>query len=241
MGEGRLSNRLYGLVPDNQLRQATGLGFERFAPARRVGPLTADEERYFSEMEGVGGVRQRSCILNRASNSRYLEVPDEFFGEECISPSLHVKVDQGSVGWQFYQWLFHSGKVRGSLEQDEHHRGPNDAKEATLATGLYSSMLLWTAVFNVFGGPWNNGHFHWYLKGFAEQFGGEAYLPIAQLLYEDMVSELKAEGPGVGTEEHLRCLHAQVAECPLIKRKGEKVVVDPLAPGISTYSSGFAI
>lgn len=91
-----------------------------------------------------------------------------------------------------------------------------------LATGLYTSMLLWTSVFNVFGGPWNNGHFHWFLKGFSDTCTAGVYLPITQLLYEDIFRESKFDGPEVGSDDHLCSVHARVPECPLIRNKGEK-------------------
>ena len=146
--------------------------------------------RYLASIEGPRGTRFCSCEQT-AEGLRVVEVPDQHYRDELLIPVLHVKVDQGSVGWQFFQWLVYSGKVRGTLKPDNHHhRGPNDAKATLFANGLWLGVVLWTTVMHFFAGSWNCDAFHQYVHQACEDFAQRPeFQDITLLLYDGIVRE----------------------------------------------------
>ena len=117
---------------------------------------------------------------------------------------LHVKVD---VGWQFFQWLIYSG----TLEPDNHHRGPHGVKAILLTKALWLDGVLQTTVVNVFAGPWNSAALHQYVRQANEDFAHRPeFQDITRLLYEGIVREDDCDGDDIGTAAHLEVVQRYV-------------------------------
>ena len=79
----QVTNTMYLRGVDHAL-QAIGRPLRCFLPARRPLPLTATQVRYYTVLEGrpageslpAGVQRQRSCILEKDTGKRWLELPD---------------------------------------------------------------------------------------------------------------------------------------------------------------------
>ena len=160
-----------------------------------------------------------SCVQT-ADGLRVVEVPAEHHRDELLIPVVHVKVDQGSVGWPLSQWLIYIGKVRGTSGQ----RGPNDAKATLLTNGLWLSVVPWTSIMNVFAGPWNSAAFHQYVRQACEDFAHRPeFQDITRLLYDGTVREDDYDGDDIRTAAHLEVVHKQLATCALVCRKRLRV------------------
>jgi len=212
--------------------QAIGRPLQCFLPARRPLPLTATQVRYYTVLQGrpageslpAGVERKRSCILEKDTGKRWLEMPDMPGGR----PAFFAWSDQGAIGW--YSWFacfLHLG-IRGCNWFDPFHRNWRDAQAALKAAGLWILVLESTVVMNMFSGPWQGDAYFSSLSDAADEWrhSSSAEDPLFKLLYEGIAmdgDEMSSLPPDFGDEEHSNMMFESVAAAECFHTKPAKV------------------
>ena len=147
---------------DHALRVGMGLALADFKPAAALLPLGPDQKRYVVDASALPGdvlqrgEKQRVCIEDVSSGKRRLECPASL-ATSCRT--LHLRVDQGSIGWPAAHFLFTRGGICGSFFWDPAHRFHNDVRGALVASDLWMKVIECTMAFNMPQGPWSKASF----------------------------------------------------------------------------------
>ncbi|CAK0880233.1 unnamed protein product, partial [Prorocentrum cordatum] len=142
----RCANMYHCQALEASLHAIAGLELSRFMPRRRAERLQSTQRRYFVS-EGSLGVAlrpgstadsRRSCIEDRATGQRWIEVPLDVDSTGCVVyPCLFSCIDQGSVGWPTHTWLYWGQGLRGDVIFDASHRAMRDTGDALTSTGCW--------------------------------------------------------------------------------------------------------
>lgn len=174
---------------------------------------------------GTGAPRRRSCIRNGAGETFY-EVNHEYDEDarRLPRPTLHMLLDQGSVGWVGAQWLVLFPHIRGTVDHDACHRRSNDGRAALQETGLLLVVLQWCTMMNMLCGPWQSNAFFGDLPGCVED---DAMVPslkaVFSFLYEEVCRDRADDSPDLGSDAHFEKAFARMRATPILQRKGERV------------------
>jgi hypothetical protein len=224
----RFPNLLVVLAHDHALRVSTGLGLSDFVCVKPLAALANGETRYFTkssdlppEMSSMGEC-QRSCIVDR-DGQRRLELPAPVWHQR----ELHLRQDQGAVGWPGCLFMYHDAHIVGTYFADLPHRFHGDLKNALRAAGLWLLILETTLCFNLQQGPWSRAAFFQKVKTTAhdyfEQQGWSRDKIFAQL-YEEITKDSDTQHlPNFGSDEHLVKTWEHCQASPIWKKKGLKV------------------
>lgn len=159
----RLANREFLRCLDHQWSRGAGVALADFLPGRRLRALQATEERYYIEMPCpiTQEPRKRSCIHNKATGERFIEVPHVIV-DGARQPKLtwHCCQDMGPVGWSAMTWFFLKAGARGTQIWDRLHRLHNDRLDGISEAGLTMVRLEWAPVLNMRLGPFQKSGNH---------------------------------------------------------------------------------
>ena len=147
---------------EHQLYQATGTKLAHFLPARRLGALQADEQRYFVNQRDAetGQEVERSCVKNTSSGRKDYEVPVRIVDGQRQSACWHIFLDQGPVGWGADTFLQQHAGLRMTVSHDRLHKLTNMWKMALTSANLSLVRAELGVVLNARCGPWKQGGFH---------------------------------------------------------------------------------
>ena len=227
-----LANLLYLRGLDHTLQVSTGAGLRQYLPCRRPTALKPGQERRFVAVDGLGlqtdqgGRRMRSCILDKSASppGSFLECP---VGN---ARSLHMAIDQGTVGWHGLFYIYSHLGVRGSFIGDKPHRWWNDMRAACKQANVWLKVLGCLLLLNLATGPWQGQAHHGTLVGaaldlFAQglQRGGR-WDDMYPMLYEDIAQDLGLEGSSCfGSASHLKQVWQAASQCKFFSSKGKRV------------------
>ena len=178
----RASNQYSLQALDHALAVGLGMPLSAFA-GRPVQALEPTEERYFLSpaaskscpgyLETDDPGRKRSCIIDRASGKRRLEVSTQIdaSGEkQILPPCLHLCIGRGSSGFPGAMWLYGRQKLRGCLFGDWCHDEWNALKNAACAANVWLPLLERMVVLILPSGPWDGAAFFSKVKTTGIQF-----------------------------------------------------------------------
>ena len=214
---------------DHTLQVSCSLSLSYFAVPEdmQMKPLQAGEGRYTVEAASLPGPlvgqgqKRRVCIRAAAGKTR-LECPLV----QQMPPQLHIRLDQGTVGWPAMFFMFHGLKLEGSFWWDPAHRFHNDIKGALKGAGLWYMVLETTLAFNFRQGPWQKASFFRQTVEVMEKYLDTEFGQDDELFntfYEPLATDLGMMGPGFGTTEHMEQVKALMASSRTWQKKGLKV------------------
>lgn len=221
----RLANQHFVVALDNAIARGLGLeGLRHFMPRLRCEPLAANERRYLvAHKTGSQQVaKERCCVENKDTKERRFEViVVEKLGQR-YSPALHMKADQGPIGWPAFQWLRHRVGLRMTLCFDPHHRLMRDIAGAVSRANLHGVKIDFGLVLNVALGPWSGDAHFGTIQGGAAQMRQEVdhNWMVFQALYPEVCAEMGIKKSAMGSAEHMAFVWARVLECPLFAKTG---------------------
>lgn len=130
-GLQRMHNRALLGSLDHQLQRGCGVNLQTFVSAHPLKPLGVDEERYLAEIASPASSEPeaRSCIHNRRTGERRIELPLRYVDGSPHLPTIHICMDQGPVGWPAMQFYAFHCKAHATLHFDHLHRMHNDWKD----------------------------------------------------------------------------------------------------------------
>ncbi len=137
----RRTNRDWASELDNMLLQGVGFGLATYMPRQRLKALPAGHIRCFVDNPGPGGVVVRRSVIQSPDGQRVFEVPRLRFGinggvdGQGFSPTLHLCIDQGSVGLPASLWVMLGQGLWMTLTFDIFHRLHNDCSRLRWPTG----------------------------------------------------------------------------------------------------------
>ena len=206
----RAPNVMALLGHDHALRVGMGLALADFKPAAALLPLGPDQKRYVVDASALPGdvlqrgEKQRVCIEDVSSGKRRLECPASL-ATSCRT--LHLRVDQGSIGWPAAHFLFTRGGIGGSFFWDPAHRFHNDVRGALVASDLWMKVIECTLAFNMPQGPWSKASFFRKACQCADDFfiTQNEHHPHFLHFFEQMALDLDpVTALPWGSDEHLR-------------------------------------
>lgn len=159
----RLANREFLRCLDHQWVRGAGISLADFLPGRRLRALHATEERYYVELPCpiTQEPRRRSCIENKATGERFIEVPHVIVdGARQPKMTWHCCQDMGPLGWPGMTWFFLKAGARGTQIWDRLHRLHNDRLDGISEAGLTMVRLEWAPVLNMRLGPFQKSGNH---------------------------------------------------------------------------------
>lgn len=232
----RVPNQYMMQAWDHGLKGGCGISLARFMPDRRISALSKDQVRFFVSADGCPNpapfapdepVVRRSCVLDKSTSDSWLELPRVVVaGAEGIHrPSVHVCIDQGSIGWPGWVYCFCELGVRGTLWMDPWHRIANNLDLAVKNSSLFLIQLETSILFNVGSGPWDRAAFHGAIVGAAAQ-----YLKVAtpsddllNMFFYGLCADELDFPSDMGRSAHQERVHARLQENFVFKGKGDKV------------------
>ena len=173
----RKSNVQYVVAIDHALTAMHGVGLSAFEPRDpAVGPLDEHVRRYFVPLtdlmptEASPGkyheTERRSCLENTSTGARRLELPR---GQGNLLRTLHVTIDEGSIGFPALLWLMNGVKLRMSFWPDPCHRISNNLAWAQDVSGLAVIRQETMVCMKLPTGPWGNHAFWQQIRGSREE------------------------------------------------------------------------
>ena len=161
------------------------------------------------------GQKRRALCQGRASK-RKRTLLDAIQG----SARLHLRVDEGSVGWAALRHAFLKMRVVGSYWWDRPHRRKNDVNLALQKSGLWLTILEATVCFNFVFGPFHGaGHFR-AVQGCAQDFfaianeDSELFMLFYPVLAHDCGTY---EDVSHGSPEHARSVFEATSTRPIFR------------------------
>lgn len=124
----KVANLLVLRAIDTALRWGVNKTLVAFRLEVKLRPLLSGQVRKFVAVEELSESQRRPGATHRA----FLQVPGEEWAEEIPDSMLevdviHVRTDQGSVGWAAYQYLFLEMPINGTFSYDPPHHVHNEA------------------------------------------------------------------------------------------------------------------
>eukprot|EP00971_Amphidinium_carterae_P161755 3206590-Amphidinium_carterae.1 len=178
---------------DRTVKRGTGSCLSRYKPASSCGVSTRGEVRSkISAKEGDAERKYRICVKVEGEANRWL-LQRVFAGDEEIAPSLHVSIDQGSVG--FAGMMFLCTRLRVTCCADVFHRIHNDYLLSIGHCDLAPIRCAFKKLNKLRRGAWANEGNHSILNRCAVEFFGlhNHGHPLFQALFSDLMRELKIE------------------------------------------------
>lgn len=250
-----MANALGVKALDHALRKGCGRSLADFIPQTALTPLKQTETRYlvlnsdlpkaYQKAECIG----RSCVVDEATGDRRLEVPAEMLSE----PSLHLRSDQGSMGWVGNNCLFAEGQsvLSGTSIWDPCHYLANQLSNAIKAAGLWFSVCELVVVLNLCQGPWMGSAWFQTAKDAMSEYLAESSpeCPLFLCMYEWLARDLGEDGPAhFGLKSHLTSVWARISDADVFRRKGFRVklsrwmsVWDSLAVFLDSWSAFYLV
>lgn len=191
--------------------------------------LQPDEKRYFVSADQLPrhlaadiGCLTRSCIINKTTSDRTLEV--QWTSDRRV---LQDVSDQGSIGHPARYYLFQAGLLRGHCWFDPPHRRFNNWQGDVKRTGAQAMRLETSLVMSIRKGPWSGASTYWKLHKTAQQYFDtfDHHEELFGLLYEDIVVDLN-EGRvpgGRGTDAHMASTWEACKQCPFFIREESRL------------------
>lgn len=139
-----------------------------------------------------------------------------------FAPALHMKADQGSIGWPALVWLRRKVGLRMTQTFDPHHRWQRDILGAVSHANLNGIRVDFGLVLNAALGPWSGDAHFGTIHGAAEQMKGEVdhTWVVFQMLYPEVCGEMGINSSIMGSHDHMKMVRAKVLECPMFKKTG---------------------
>jgi len=221
---------------DHALRAGCGLSLSHFMPARRATALGLGERRFHVPVgsgpqtvpfaEGDPTLR-RCCVEHVATKRGRFELPrvPQAGAAALHRPSLHVAIDQGSIGWPGWLYTFTGLGVRGTLWMDPWHRITNNLDQAVKASNLYLVQLETSIVWDVGSGPWDKAAFHGNMSGAAKKFLQVAKPSdeLLSLLFHGLCVDELDFPSDFGSEAHQARVLERLQRNFVLRGKGDKV------------------
>eukprot|EP00971_Amphidinium_carterae_P249494 4952219-Amphidinium_carterae.1 len=119
------------------MHSCLGFSVASYLPKLVCGALHVGARRYLAAVESPQREKQvlRSCI-EESDGSRYLELPRQSVNGEEVLPTLHMVLDQGSIGWPLGLYVVYGLRCRATVHFDIWHRVHNDWNLALKHCGL---------------------------------------------------------------------------------------------------------
>ncbi len=215
------------LSMDHTLYVSTGLSFDCFLPERPVKALGENEERYFVNAEDLPshlaiarGFFTRSCVRNRATGERRLEVA--WTAKRMLAVEA---ADNGSIGFGAHVYLYGRGGCRGCWFPDPSHVRWDHFKNSVNASGLSESWQEMKVLVSLRKGPWQGAaHFATLRSAMenAQAIGDYKTDNVFPLTYPYIVEDLSKgkTPPSFGTDEHMESVWETMPNAPLFCKTG---------------------
>lgn len=226
--ESMVANQMVVKAIDHALRGGAGRALIGFKPSRRLEPLRPGEERYFLDIAALPqscareGACQRACVRDKATGSTRLELPSELIGEA----SLHVRSDQGAIGWPAYIYMFSSIGLNGTYAYDTAHHAHNELENGIKSSKCWWLMLEMTIVLNLVMGPWNGSSWFSTLRGALDTYVANHTwrCPLFAFFYERIAKDFQDCPAGAyGSAEHMEATFARLKTAKVFFAKGVRV------------------
>lgn len=199
------------------------LPLQRFIPSAPLRPLAANERRIFIEdvsapLPGVPAhiPRFRCVIQDLSGASRRYEAIREFNDVgELVRPSLHMHLDERSIGKPFSFLMISGGRCRATQRNDRSHRVQNDCKVSLKKSSLWWVCLESVPCLNCPSGPWMGSAFFYVVReGFFDHHKRNDYTcQLFKLLYPNIVRDSGELPAGYGSTEHQKSVYDGLVEC----------------------------
>lgn len=141
-----------------------------------------------ADVLGAGGAAARRSCIRRTDGASLpcIEHPRILIDGKASAPTLHLSIDQGSIGLSAAVWMAAGRGLRMTLCTDVCHRIHNDVLDGLCATGLSVLRLEFTQVNKMRRGPFNGQTNASVMKAVAEEMwcSCDSQNPIFGLLYE---------------------------------------------------------
>ena len=170
----------------------------------------------------------RSCIANRATGERRLELPRAIDEKGQLVPNrlLHLCADRGSKAWPGFQWILDEKNVSGSLWGDPLHDDWNGLQSASAEADVWLAWLERAVVLNLPFGPWRKDAFFQDVANNGPKILQELTIDdeAFQELYPRIALEMGlAIQPSDDPTAHKLTILEKVRHSPLLSRRGKKV------------------
>lgn len=229
----RIANMYWLSAVDHSMQAGLGVGLQGFVAASPPGPLGPSESRYFVRASEVDASRewdppdrQRACILDSESGQRRLECPlqlDE--NGHSVKRTLHISLDQGSIGRAGALYMYTVLQVRGAYWWDLWHRTWNDTRWAISEAGLRGVFLDCAVVWNFSSGPWAGCAFLGALVGARNEIRRlfDHRMPLFAVYYESIALDAGLESADMGSEAHMQTVWQWLMQSPAVSKKGDRM------------------
>ena len=195
-----LSNMRYLRGLDHSLVSGIGVGLGACvmpAPLLDRCPLT--HQRKLQDIGAGGQISHQMVLEDLSDGSCRRELPEQ------IPMSLHVVIDQGSIGWPAAFYMCTDLNLFASFTLDPAHRCWNDARAAAMKADLGKVIDAGKVVFNIARGPWRKGAHLQMIKASAEKARRVCGIDddLFCLMFERLSCDL-APSSNFGSREHMQ-------------------------------------